>query len=199
MEDLPKLVDQMIQIMSERYHFDVSSDPEIKKGLLLHLHPAISRMRNGFSISNPCLTEIKTHYLSAFEIDIDCFNLLSDAYGVAYNEDEIAYLTIHIQAIVERNRLGWAIDYRILVICPFGVGTSQLIVSTLRSHFDCFSSLDVISAVDAEQEDLSTRYDFIITTVPLKINNVPVVVVNHILSENELKKIRAAFLRLKQI
>ncbi|MDY2970179.1 MAG: BglG family transcription antiterminator [Butyricicoccus pullicaecorum] len=192
MEDLPKLVDQMIQIMSERYHFDVSSDPEIKKGLLLHLRPAISRMRNGFSISNPCLTEIKTHYLSAFEVGIDCFNLLSDAYGVAYNEDEIAYLTMHIQAMVERNRLG-SIDYRILVICPFGVGTSQLIVSTLRSHFDCFSSLDVMSAVDAEQEDLSTRYDFIITTVPLKINNVPVVVVNPILSENELKKIRAAF------
>lgn len=192
MEVLPHLVDQMIQIMGERYHFDVSRDPEIKKGLLMHLRPAISRMRNRFSISNPCLEEIKTRYLTAFEVGIDCFRLLSETYDVPYNEDEIAYLSMHIQAMVERNRLG-SIDYRVLVVCPFGVGTSQLIVSKLRAHFDCFSSLDVMSAVHAEQENLYASYDFIITTVPLKVRDIPVVVVNPILSETELEKIRNAF------
>lgn len=191
-EKLPHLVDQMIRIMSERYCFDVSGDPEIKKGLLLHLIPAISRMRNGFSISNPCLEEIKSHYLTAFDVGIDCFQLLSETYQVTYNEDEIAYLSMHIQAMVERNRLG-SMDYRVLVVCPYGMGTSQLIVSRLRAHFDCFSTLDVMSAVTAEQENLCESYDFIITTIPLKVEGIPVIVVNPLLPDSELTKISSAF------
>lgn len=189
---LPKIIDHMLEMMSERYHFDVSQDTEIKKGLLLHLQPAISRMRNRLSISNPCLTEIKQRYLSAFEMGIDCFKLLSEAYDIPYNEDEIAYLAMHIQAMVERNRIG-TVDYRVLVVCPFGVGTSQLIVSKLRSHFQCFSALDVMNSVDAENQKLKGKYDFIISTVPLAETDIPAIVVNPVLSETELAKIRKSF------
>ena len=189
---LPKIIDHMLEMMSERYHFDVSQDTEIKKGLLLHLRPAISRMRNRLSISNPCLAEIKQRYLSSFEMAIDCFKLLTEAYGIPYNEDEIAYLAMHIQAMVERNRLG-TVDYRVLVVCPFGVGTSQLIVSKLRSHFQCFSALDVMNSVDAENQKLKGKYDFIISTVPLAETDIPAIVVNPVLSETELSKIRKSF------
>lgn len=196
-DGLPKIIDRMLALMGERYHFDVSQDTEIKKGLLLHLQPAISRMRNRLSISNPCLTEIKQRYFSSFEMGIECYKLLTEAYGIPYNEDEIAYLAMHIQAMVERNRLG-TVDYRVLVVCPFGVGTSQLIVSKLRARFQCFSALDVMSSVDAERLELKGKYDFIISTVPLAEADIPTIVVNPILSEAEMDKIRSAFLLVEE-
>ncbi|MCB7430489.1 PTS sugar transporter subunit IIA, partial [Erysipelatoclostridium ramosum] len=55
----------------------------------------------------------------------------------AITSEEIAYITIHVCAAMERNRYQGS-QFTILLVCNSGVGTSQLLLSRLKKYFQFY-------------------------------------------------------------
>lgn len=59
---------------------------------------------------------------------------------------EITYITIHICAAMERKK-NQEISFHVVVVCSGGIGTSQLLLAKLKSHYN-FQIVDIISSHD---------------------------------------------------
>ena len=176
------LVKSFEEISGIRY----GDQKEITKALASHLKTSLYRYRYGIQLGNPMLENIRTEYKELFELTKAAFLRISDEIGFHVADAEIAYLTLHFGAFMSPedtvNR-----PYRILIICPNGVGTSNMIKSEVRRL--------VPKATEVRNIPLSryTRdcpYDVIISTVPIE-NEKRLIVVNPILNDQD----RVAILR----
>ena len=175
------LVKSFEEISGIRY----GDQKEITKALASHLKTSLYRYY-GIQLGNPMLENIRTEYKELFELTKAAFLRISDEIGFHVADAEIAYLTLHFGAFMSPedtvNR-----PYRILIICPNGVGTSNMIKSEVRRL--------VPKATEVRNIPLSryTRdcpYDVIISTVPIE-NEKRLIVVNPILNDQD----RVAILR----
>lgn len=80
-------------------------------------------------------------------------------------KDEIAYITIHVCAAMERHHYQGA-QFMVLIVCNSGVGTSQLLLSRLKKYFSLFV-VDVLPVHMLPNYDVAC-VDLIIATVPIQ-------------------------------
>lgn len=69
---------------------------EILAGLSMHIKSAIERIRNGESISNPNLNDIRVKYQKEFIIAMESARLIETQFEIILPLDEIGYLTMFI-------------------------------------------------------------------------------------------------------
>jgi len=84
--------------------------------------------------------------------------------GVNLPQSEINNLVVLLRAAFIRNR-SYRFD-RVLIICPSGMATAQLLIARLHARFPNLSNLEVISLRDLTPTLISSA-DLILTTVPL--------------------------------
>lgn len=150
------------------------------------MRPSIDRLKHNLPVKNPYLNEIKKKYLKSFEIAVLVNEVLKKNYSIDYNEDEIAYIALHIEAHVERSK---ELEIKnIAVVCVTGIGTSQFVMSKLRNSFKSHFKFHAISAEDIVKPKNFKQYDLILSTVPLDIEN-RVYIINPILSDDQMDKI----------
>jgi mannitol operon transcriptional antiterminator len=80
---------------------------------------------------------------------------------------------------------------RVIVICPSGMATAQLLVARLHARFPNLSNLEVISLRDLTPTLISAA-DLILTTVPLSrqyANNTKVIQVHPLLMPEDIEAI----------
>ena len=176
------LVRSFEEISGIRY----SDREEILRALASHLQTSLYRYRYGIQLGNPMLESIRTEYKELFELTKAAFLRISDEIGFHVSDAEIAYLTLHFGAFMSPEDTV-SRPYRILVICPNGIGTSNMIKTEVRRL--------VPKATEVRNVPLSryTRdcpYDVIISTVPIE-NEKRLIVVNPILNDQD----RVAILR----
>ena len=90
------LTHKMLKAVESKYALNISEDQELKLGLGLHLKPAINRYKYNMNIRNPMLDDIKHAYPLAFEAGIIASLVLDEELGVSIDENEVAYLALHI-------------------------------------------------------------------------------------------------------
>ena len=135
------------------------------------------------------LESIKKNYQLAFQAAVHAGVVIEKYTEVAIDENEIAYLALHIGAAMERQKLKQG-PKRCLIVCASGMGTSQLIYYRLKSKFN--GKMDIVGTT--EYYRLSTYpledIDFIITTIPIHEDlGIPIVEVNAIISKDDLQHI----------
>lgn len=187
-EVLKKVVDEVIQLISRETGNDSIQDRELIDGLILHLKPTIGRLSNHLSTKNPYLDEIKRNYLPSFDIAIKINQIINEKYGTGYDEDEIAYLALHVQAHIERFRTLETKRKKVAIVCATGIGTSQLLIARLRNYFEEKIEVTALSVADIQKEEVQCTYDLILTTIPLDLNN-KVIYIDPFFNENQLKNI----------
>jgi hypothetical protein len=84
--------------------------------------------------------------------------------GTNLPENEIKSLSMFLRAANMRARSGS--KRRVLVVCPSGMATAQLLVARLQSRFPHIGSLEVVSLRNLATVRLDPS-DLLITTVPL--------------------------------
>lgn len=92
-------------------------------------------------------------------------DLLKTFMGRKISEIEIDYIVIHVCAALERRKKK-EVEFRVLIVCSGGVGTSQLLLAKMRNRFD-FHVVDVVSAHMLQSQHYS-NIDMVVSTVPLK-------------------------------
>lgn len=185
-EELQKMVFEIIESISLYTNTPTQDDQNLINGLMLHLSPALQRVKNNLKINNPYLNEMKRNYFKSFDIAIKISEILLDKYHVIFDEHEIAYIAMHIQAHLER----YACKNRkkIAVVCVSGVGSSQLMLVKLKKIFDQNVDFESVSLLDIKKAENQKKYDLIFSMIPLELER-KVIFVNPFMSELQLQKL----------
>ena len=180
------LTEKIIRNVSERIKENLLEDQQLFEGLLDHLRPTIYRLRHDLKLKNPILDEIKTNYRELFEIVRESLKPIEEYTGRNLNEEEIGYFVIHFGAAIERKKT--AISPNVLVVCSTGIGTAKLLSSRLQSVFDVHI-IDTIAFHQIKEVLKDKKIDLIVSTVPLKCDEVKVVEVNPLLTDKDIEKL----------
>lgn len=187
-EKLKEVVNEIVILISECTNNRSLEDRELMDGLLLHLKPAIERMKNDLSMKNPYLYEIKKNYLPAFDIAIKINELLDKEYAIGFDENEIAYIAMHVQAHIERNLHKVSQKKVVAVVCATGIGSSQLVLARLKNYFGKGIEFKTMNTFEIQEKAVQQSFHLILSTIPLNLEQ-KVVYVDPFLTDNQLKKI----------
>jgi mannitol operon transcriptional antiterminator len=143
----------------------IKHDRTLQNGLLNNIVPACFRQRFNLwfpmALNNASLPDkYEDEYIVAQEISQVVYQFT----GVTLPQNEINNLVVLLRAAFIRNR-SYRFD-RVIVICPSGMATAQLLVARLHARFPNLSNLEVISLRDLTPALVSSA-DLILTTVPL--------------------------------
>src|SRR5699024_9264214 len=161
-------------------------DQELINGLSLHLKSAVNRLSNNISIANPYLEEIKTNFIQAFEYNKIIIFFIKRKYNIKFDEDEIAYVSMHIQSFLERQKSIEKTD--LLLVCGSGYGTAKLLEQRILSVFK--NRVNIVDCIGINKlNEISNDNKLIITTVPMEANIQNSVYVSPLLNEKDILRI----------
>ena len=196
--ELEYLVREMIRVVEKYFSVDLSADQKLYSGLLIHLQAIVNRIIFDLPIKNPLLADIKEKYTEVFQASKLASRLIQSEFYVEVSEDEVGYITIHFGAALERINYQEKKKARVAIVCSSGVGTTNLLEVRLNNEFKVIEIAASLSSLDLEDNELLDEIDFIISTIPLSIEAVDVIVVNPFLDDSDVEKIKS-YLRKKEI
>lgn len=163
---LDKLVVELIAEMTQLTEMDFNTDMTLYQGLYTHLQPVLNRISYQLPIKNPLLTEIKNMYPYMFSMVISALAKSTELFSVILLEDEVAYIVLHFQASVERQKKIKNQKKRAIVVCHLGIGMSQLLTSRIERHMPDLQIVDCVGKADFDKYQ-TNDVDFIISTIEL--------------------------------
>jgi mannitol/fructose-specific phosphotransferase system IIA component (Ntr-type)/galactitol-specific phosphotransferase system IIB component len=189
---IEKIVLQMIQEASKILHPILSIDQKLKRGLLVHMKPAINRLIFNLPIRNLLLPEIKAKYPYIFMVSEESAKILEENIGCSIPEEEIGFIAMHFAAAMERLRTVSDTRIKTLVVCGGGCATAWMLVSRIQAEFPELEVLRVCSVLELSERSLKGfGIDLIISTIPLENLEIPTVVVSPLLSDKERDDIKS--------
>ena len=176
----------------ETYNYDFLSDNLLLSMLYLHLRPMILRLQYNIMVQNPYLEDLKTSCSYQFEIATFVSNRLLKSYSFTIPESEIAYITMHIGAFIERNKQRvQESKISIAIICTTGIGTSQFLKARLQTVFPNVVISRVLSMNKATKDNIPQEVEFLVSTVPLTLEHLEVICVSPLLNDTDISRISA--------
>ena len=176
---------QLIHGWMKIFDYPFDQDEQLFKSLYHHCKPAITRLEHNIPMENTLLPTIKSQFRNTFLITKDCCKSIEKNFGYTINDDEVAYLTLHLVAALDREKK----KLDVLLISENSVGVNNLLqqrINTLVPYMYVSRMIDVLSYRD---EDLH-KYDiFLSTTSASIIADKPVIKISPILDESDILKL----------
>ncbi|RYL94953.1 PRD domain-containing protein [Sporolactobacillus sp. THM7-4] len=184
-------VKRLIQHVSKKLDVDLIQDFSLFQGLMAHLEPSLFRIREKNASPNPLTEQVKTQFPILFRSIGDS---LKDVFPeIHFPDSEIAYIALHFGSALEQRREIKTV--RALVVCPTGIGASKMLATLLQKKIPEITSVSVSSIRDMSQLDLN-RFDLILTTVYLPKQKKPCILVNPLLSKENIREIHEVVRKL---
>ncbi|MCR5603542.1 MAG: PRD domain-containing protein [Lachnospiraceae bacterium] len=190
-EKLLGIVDAMIDATGSPYADEMKYEDDFIRGLLVHLEPALYRMKNGMTISNPLLSEIKAEYPDIYEQCTRAASVIEERTGLIPGEAEIGYLTMHFGAATERieSRKKKKRQVNIGVICASGFGVAQLMMAKLKNHFGGSDISLKAYGSDEITEHVVSRTDFFVSSINVENLGVDCCLISPLITQRDLLQI----------
>jgi mannitol operon transcriptional antiterminator len=168
------LIDTLVAEVADAYSVpDLVYDSLLREGLEAHILPAC--MRQLFSVWTPARVSADMQaerYTFERSLARQLVDRVASAIGIALPSDAYDELVLLLRAAFIRARPERA--RRVLVVCPSGMATTQLLVARLRARFPRLGSFEVLSIRDLSAERIAAA-DLIITTIPLSLAAAPTI------------------------
>ena len=199
-KEMLNLINEMIDAYDADNSFIFKQDSEFIQGLLAHLQPTFVRLVHDMKIANPMLEEIKNMYPDIFEGSRRAAAVLEKWAEKPVPETEIGFLTIHFGAAKERME-GDKENIRqvyVGIVCASGIGISRLMQSKLDKIFK-----DRIKITTYGQNDITPyvigKTDFFVSSIAAKSIDADVLLVNPLLSDDDIYQIRKKIFHYERI
>lgn len=185
---LAQLIKNVIRSVSNQLQVNLTDDFSLFQGLLAHMEPALFRIEQKMESFNPLKEEIKRKYPVLF---MAVKNSVKEEFKSIHHfpEDEIAFMVLHFgSALLMQEEY---LTIKALVICPTGIGTSKMLASRIKKEIAEIDTVDIKSIKEiTEHVDLQS-YDVIISTVRLPFIDAEYVLVNPLLSTENIETIKS--------
>lgn len=191
-EEMKRSLVQTFQALGldDIYYF--SSDFQLFEGLITHLMTLQIRLDSRITLNNPLVDEVKKNYSDIFFMTKEILENMETFSQVSISDDEIAYVSLHFLAAIERRKEND--KFSVLAICASGFGAAQMLRNRLEAEFgNRLEVVDVIGYYELNQEKIQ-GIDFIVSAVDLSnlYFQVPVFTVSVFLKNDEIAQIREA-------
>lgn len=184
-------VARMIHQMEKIVGINFTQDNILRENIQAHFSRAYLRIAKNVYINNPLTDEIKKYYPFVFNALYETVKYLAKDSNLTLVEDEIAFLALHFQSSIDRNKKD---EVNIVITCYYGLGISSLLevkIANLDSHINIVDTLKL--------ERLShynfSNIDMLITTHPIDTTDLPdtlhVIEVSPLLSDNDTNQIKS--------
>jgi mannitol operon transcriptional antiterminator len=175
----------LIHFVGEQTGVTLAGDSSLYTGLLAHVERAIHRLREGLTIYNPLLSEIKEDYPALFDlVDRGMKKVFVDE---DIPEEEIGFVAMHFGAALDRGQGGF--PRSVLVICPAGIASARMLASRLEKAFPQIRTIRNTSLFELGRIE-TEEFDLVVSTVPLPIPEGSYVQAPPLLSENDVERIK---------
>lgn len=185
-----KDIQGFIKKISRSVGLDLSKDNRLYDALVCHMIPMIYRARANINIKNPILKGIKNNYPVLFNLTWFHLNDLANKYNIVFTEDEVSFVTIHLQVAIERV----STKGRVIVVCETGLVTSELLVNRIRKSLPSSVEVKVVPLNRLNEESMES-VDFVISTIDLKDFSMPYIRVSPLVDDEELREIYNYYLK----
>ena len=174
------------------YNFDLKNDEILLNDLFVHFKSILNTKYLELNKRNPLLNTIKSNFPLAFDIALSSVTKIFKNLPYMLTEDEIGYISLHIGAGLERCFSGSIKVKNIILICGSGQATSRMLEARLNIFFkdkiNIISRMSYNDFINFPKTDL-LNIDFIISTIPITLKDIPIVVVNFALKNEDIEKI----------
>jgi lichenan operon transcriptional antiterminator len=188
MEDIKEISKKIDKL----YGTTFAEDNQFLNGITAHLDSYLNKRDLKLNFSEGIIKELKQIYSFAYNLSIylvDLLNMMEEYKSLEINENEMAFISIHFQASMERHLRKR--EVKALVVCSYGIGTTKLLETQLKKEFSNMNILATVSSFAYELLDFK-NVDLIIVTTPLNTkNNIPMVEVEVPLSTSSIEKIKS--------
>lgn len=185
---LAQKIKNLIQSVSDQLHVDLTKDFSLFQGLLAHMTPSLFRIKQKMDSFNPLKKEIKQKYPVLF---IAVKNSVEEQFNEIdhFPDDEIAFIVLHFgSALVMKEE---NLSIKALVICPTGIGTSKMLVSRIKKEISEIDFISIKSIKEVTDQVNLKAYDIIISTVRLPFMISEYILVNPLLSDENIRTIKS--------
>ena len=169
-----------------------SKEKELTKALAAHLKISMYRYRYGIQLANPMLDNIKSEYGDLFELTARACRYLEKEIGVPIPESEIAYITLHFGAFISAGQEKEQ-KLKILIICPNGVSTANMIWGEIQT---LVPDADVVDVCSLKEYNETHDYNVVISTIVIENEN-DLILVHPILTDNDRMKVLQRCMKYK--
>lgn len=176
----------LIDMVGKRVGLDLTANRSLFEGLVVHLKPAIYRIKQKMGISNPLLDKIKRDYAELFSTVKQAVEQVFHEFYVP--DEEIGYLVMHFGAAILANKD--IVQLKTLVICSSGIGTSKMLATRLQQEFPELKEIQNVSVMEFKKMKAG-NYQLIISTIPIPDYHLNYILVSPILYKDEIEKIRS--------
>lgn len=189
--EIQKLVNDMIDVFDPEKAYLIKQDEEFIQGLLTHLQPTMIRISHGMQIKNPVLEDIKNGYPEIFEKSLPVARVLEEYLGKKVPEEETGYLAVHFGAALVRleEKREKIRRVQIGVVCSSGIGISRLMSSKIERTFRERVEIQTYGKNDITPF-IAGKVDFFVTSISLEEMDTPVLSVNPLLNEEDMRNIQ---------
>ena len=194
---IPDMVDELINQASLHLHPSMGVDPDLRNSLSYYLVRTIPKLKAGVYTQNPLLAEVRNLYPDVFGFSNDCCQKITNRFGIFIPEDDKGYLAMCFVVSLQRMSVKRKI-IRLLIVCNAGKITKWLLTSRIRAEFPEIEIVDTLSVLEFMNYENFEFVDCILSTIPLEVNAVPVIVVDPTLNEKDVQTIKDIAMRLTE-
>lgn len=189
------LVQNLICRVSQLLSIDLRGDEHLAKMLLSHIQPMIFRLKNKILINSDLTEEIKKKYSVLYNIVWLSCRELSDAFAIELTDGEIAFLVVHFEIAIEK----LAKPLTIYVVCPQGLATTELIMTSLSYIISSFDHLIKIDATELTEVKVKEA-DMVISSISLPdmVKDPKIIFISPILTDTDLERLRGQYSQLQK-
>lgn len=177
-EKIHNIVISFLDKIKDNYVFNLVEDKELITNLENHLRLLVKVKGINGHRKNPLLNVIISTFPLAYEMTVTAAPVIEHQIKVKLSPDELAFITLHVGASMERLYNNRWTKKRVVLVCGSGTATATILKARLSSQFSEYLNIvGVYSLYEYEHSNLINT-DFVISTVPIYNSSLPVIQVD---------------------
>ena len=176
---------QLIHGWMTKFNYPLDSDEILFESLYQHCKPALMRLEHNIPMENTLLPTIKDQFKNTFLITRDCCKEIEKTFNYTINDDEVAYLTLHLVAALDRLKR----KLNVCLISENSIGVNNLLLQRINALVPYMNVTRIVNILSYRDRDMS-NYDLILSTTNITIvTELPLIHISPILDANDIAKL----------
>lgn len=192
-DDMRRVLSYFIDAFELDYHVCFKHKQLLLNQLLTHCKALLFRKAYGIVSNNPLTDQIKDKYADLFAMTKVCLSILENAWSIKMNDDDIAYITIHIGGELVHSETKPTPPAVLTLICDEGIGVQKLFMQQCKQYLPHSKIEAVLTSEQFYSIADIMAVDLVISTNDSLNTQLPTLFVHSILRDDDaIKLIRFA-------
>lgn len=192
-DDMRRVLSYFIDAFELDYHVCFKHKQLLLNQLLTHCKALLFRKAYGIVSNNPLTDQIKDKYADLFAMTKVCLSILENAWSIKMNDDDIAYITIHIGGELVHSETKPTPPVVLTLVCDEGIGVQKLFMQQCKQYLPHSKIEAVLTSEQFYSVADIMAVDLVISTNDSLDTQLPTLFVHSILRDDDaIKLIRFA-------